>query len=197
LFYSIVTNGQNEGKLFIQQQILLDYDVERTALIIGAIICVSRIIRVISNIVFAKLYEKYQAKMGIALPTMLGMSMALLLFGSFIPSILIKIVVMGIGYTIILFVRDPFNLYIQDVLFEATPKEQHQTLLTVLSFGFKIASAGIGLVFSSILLSHPMIVVIAIMLAVSISEIIISLMLYRAILRGKQEKMEITLENHS
>jgi hypothetical protein len=188
VFYSIVTNGQNEGKLFIQQQILLDYDVEKTALIIGAIICVSRIIRVISNLIFARLYEKYQAKMGIVLPAMLATSMALLLFGSFIPHIIVKIIVMAVGYTIILFVRDPFNLYIQDVLFDATPKEQHQTLLTILAFGVKIASAGIGLAFSSILLSYPMLVVVAIMFAVSVIEIILSIILYRAILIGKKLK---------
>ena len=185
IFYSIVTNGQNEGKLFIQQQILLDFNVDTTALIIGAIICASRIIRVVSNLVFVKLYEKYQAKMGVALPVLLASSIGLLLFGSFIPFVAVKIVVMGVGYTIILFIRDPFRLYIQDVVFAITPKEQHQTLLTVLEFGVKIATAGIGLAFSAILLSYPMIVIIAIMFAIAIIEIVLSIVLYRAILNGK------------
>ena len=187
MFYSVVTNGQNEGKLFIQQNVLLDFDVESTSLIIGAIICVSRIIRVISNIIFERLYKKYQDKMGIVLPALLCSSIALIMFGSFVPQIIAKILVMTVGYTIILFIRDPFKLYIQDVLFISTPKEQHQTLLTVLEFGVKIATAGIGLVFSAILLSYPMIVVIAIMLALSIIEIVLSIMLYRAILRGKAQ----------
>jgi predicted ATP-grasp superfamily ATP-dependent carboligase len=67
-----------------------------------------------------------------------------MLCGSYIPSILWKTLVMAMGYTVILFVRDPFLLYIQDVIFENTPKEQHQTLLTVLEFGVKIAGAGMG-----------------------------------------------------
>ena len=185
LFYSIVTNGQNEGKLFIQQNILLDFNVEETSLIIGAIICVSRLIRVISNVIFEKLYKKYLDKMGVVLPALLFTSIGLLLVGSFISIVLLKIAVMAIGYTIILFIRDPFRLYMQDVLFANTPKEQHQTLLTVLEFGVKIATAGIGLVFSAILLSCPMIVVIAIMLGVAFSEIILSIILYRSILMGK------------
>jgi len=185
LFYSIVSNGQDEGKLFIQQNILLDFDVEQTSLIIGAIICVSRIIRVISNIIFEKLYKKYLDKMGMALPALLGVSIALILFGSFIPHLIAKIVVMAVGYTIILFIRDPFKLYMQDVLFAYTPKEQHQTLLTLLEFGVKIATAGIGLGFSAVLLSYPMIVIIAIMLAISVIEMILSIILYRAILTGR------------
>lgn len=188
LFYSIVTNGQNEGKLFIQQTILLDFDVEQTSLIIGAIICVSRIIRVISNVIFEKLYKKYLNKIGVALPILLGTSIGLLLFGSFIPQIIVKISVMAMGYTIILFIRDPFKLYMQDVIFANTPKEQHQTLLTVLEFGVKIATAGIGLAFSAILLSYSMLVIIAIMLAIACIGIVLSIMLYRSILIRKEPK---------
>jgi len=92
---------------------------------------------------------------------------------------------MGIGYTIILFIRDPFRLYIQDVLFAYTPKEQHQTLLTVLEFGVKIATAGIGLAFSAILTSYPMLLVIAIMFAISIIEFFVSIMFYIRVSRKK------------
>ena len=188
LFYSIVSSGQNEGKLFIQQNILIDFDVEKTSLIIGAIICVSRVIRVLSNVVFEKLYKKYLDKMGIVLSVLLGSSIALILFGSFIPEIIAKILVMALGYTIILFIRDPFNLYIQDVLFENTPKEQHQKLLIILAFGYKVATAGIGLGFSAILVTYPMVIVIAIMLAIAIIETVLSLTLYRAIMVGKKSK---------
>ncbi len=186
LFYSIVTNGQNEGKLFIQQNVLESFDEDATALIIGAIVCVSRIIRVISNVIFVKLYKRYGEKMGVALPILLFTSIGLLLVGSFIPSAVAMILVMGIGYTIILFIRDPFRLYVQDVLFAATPKEQHQTLLTVMEFGVKVATAGIGLGFSAILLGSPMVVVVTIMLAIALVGIAIAVWLYRAIMAGKR-----------
>ena len=184
-FYPIVNSGQTEGKLFIQQQILLDFNIDDTSLIIGAIVCVSRIIRVFSNVVFAKLYYKYQGKLGIALPVMLSSSIAFMLFGSLIPQVFVKIIVMGIGYTIILFARDPFKLYMQDVVFENTPKEQHQTLLTMLEFGVKLTTAGFGLGFSAILISYPMIVIMALMLAISTIDIALSIKLYRMVLIGK------------
>ena len=186
LFYPVVNNGQTDGKLFIQQQALLDFNVDDTTLIIGAIVCVSRIIRVISNVGFAKLYYRYQEKIGIALPVMLSSSIALMLFGSFIPQVVVKMVVMGLGYTVILFARDPFKLYMQDVIFENTPKEQHQTLLTMLEFGVKITTATMGLGYSAILLSYPMSVVMAIMLAVSTVTIALSVKLYRMVLIEKQ-----------
>ena len=182
LFYPIVNNGQTDGKLFIQQQILLDFDIDNTSLIIGAIVCVSRIIRVFSNVVFAKLYNKYQGKLGLALPIMLSCSIAFMLFGSLIPQVVIKIIVMGIGYTIILFARDPFKLYMQDVIFENTPKEQHQTLLTMLEFGVKLTTAGFGIGFSAILINYPMIIVMALMLAISTIDIVLSIKLYKMVL---------------
>lgn len=185
LFYPIVNNGQSDGKLFIQQQLLLDFNIDNTSLIIGAIVCVSRIIRVISNVGFAKLYYKYQGKLGVVLPVMLSSSIAFMLFGSLIPQVIVKIIVMGIGYTIILFARDPFKLYMQDVIFENTPKEQHQTLLTMLEFGVKITTAGMGLGFSAILISYPMIVIMALMLAISMIDIVLSIKLYNMVLMGR------------
>ena len=58
LFYPIVNSGQSNGKLFIQQELLKNFNVEKTALIIGLILCISRIVRVISNILFNKIYIK-------------------------------------------------------------------------------------------------------------------------------------------
>lgn len=191
MFYPIVSTGQSEGKLFIQQHVLSDLNVDNTALIIGAIVCVSRIIRVFSNIVFARLYKKYQAKMGIALPVLLSFSMGFLLFGSFIPSIFVKIAVMSVGYIIILFARDPFRLYMQDVLFENTPKEQHQTLLAILEFSVKVGTAAMGLSFSAILLSYPMVAVITILFVLSMIEIMLGIKLYKMVLSAKTLKTQV------
>lgn len=191
MFYPIVSTGQSEGKLFIQQHVLSDFNVDNTALIIGAIVCVSRIIRVFSNIVFARLYKKYQAKMGIVLPVLLSFSMGFLLFGSFIPSIFVKIAVMSVGYIIILFARDPFRLYMQDVLFENTPKEQHQTLLAILEFSVKVGTAAMGLSFSAILLSYPMVAVITILFVLSMIEIMLGIKLYKMVLLAKTLKTQV------
>ena len=79
----------------------------------------------------------------------------------------------------------------QDIIFENTPKEQHQTLLTLLSFGMKLATAGLGLAFSAILLDYPLVVVIAIMFAISLSEILLSIKLNREIVYGRAKKVSL------
>ena len=181
LFYPLVNEGQSIGKLYIQQELLARITQEDTALIIGVVVCISRLIRVLSNIVFARLYRKYKYKVGIALPALLGFALCCQLFGAMIPYMLLMVIVMAMGYIIILFARDPFRLYMQDVIFEHTPKEQHQTLLTMMAFGVKVGTAGMGLAFSGILLSYPMSVVITIMLAITIIEVLLSLKLYSMI----------------
>ncbi len=187
IFYMVVNSGQAEGKLFIQESLFLDFNVEETALILGAIICASRIIRVFSNVVFAKLYEKYKGKMSVALPVLLATSIGCVLFGACIPVLILKILVMAVGYVIILFARDPFKLCIQDILFENTPREQHQTLLVILEFGVRLARAGTSLGFSALLVHYPLALEIAILLVISIIEIILSIQLYKAVLVEKNK----------
>ncbi len=181
LFYPLVNEGQSVGKLFLQQELFLDFDAEKTALIIGIVVCISRITRVFANLIFARLYRTYQNKVGVALPMLLGIALACQLFGSMIPAIVVKICVMGLGYIIILFARDPFRLYMQDVILGHTPKEQHQTLLTMMEFGVKIGTAGIGLAFSAILVNHPISLVVTIMLAIILVQILLSIKLYQMI----------------
>lgn len=93
---------------------------------------------------------------------------------------------MSVGYVIILFVRDPFKLYMQDVIFENTPKEQHQTLITLLEFGVKIGTAGMGLSFAAILTEYSMIVVMAILFIIASIEIYLSIKLYKMIMIKKE-----------
>ncbi len=185
LFYPIVNSGQSEGKLFIQQQLLLDFDVETTALIIGGILCASRIIRVISNILFNKIYRKCKEKVGVILPVLLAISIILMIVGSFIfNQIILKIVVMSLGYVILLFIRDPFKVYNQDLALNSVDKEQQQSLLTLLELARIIVRAIISLSFTAILVHNPMIVVIVALLILSILEIIISIKLYKLITIG-------------
>jgi len=95
---------------------------------------------------------------------------------------------MSLGYMIILFVRDPFRLYIQDILFDYTPKEQHQTLMTLMEFGVKVGTAGTGFVATLVLLKYSMAVVMAITLCIAIVEITLSIWLYRLVKQNEVER---------
>lgn len=182
LFYPIVNSGQSNGKLFIQQELLKNFNVEKTALIIGGMLCISRIVRVISNISFNKIHKKYKDKVGFLLPFLLSLSLCLMVGGYLITySIILKILIMSLGYIIILFIRDPFKVYMQDLALKKAEKEQQQSLLTTLDLLRKIVRAIMSLSFTVILVNNPMIVVIIILIILSVIEISISLYLYRMI----------------
>ena len=89
LFFSVVNSGQENGKLLIQQELLKNFNVENTALIIGAIICISRIVRVIGNVMFNKIYKKLKDKVGIILPSLLCISLLCMIAGYFTESSII------------------------------------------------------------------------------------------------------------
>lgn len=185
LFYPIVNSGQLNGKLFIQQESLINFTVEKTAIIIGVILSVSRIIRVISNMIFDKMYKKFKDKIGVILPVLLAISILLMIVGYFIRgSIILKFLIMSIGYIIILFIRDPFKIYMQDLALNSTSNEYHQTLLTTIELYRKIVRAIISLGFSIVLIDYPMILVISILLILSILEILISIKLYKLVINA-------------
>lgn len=191
LFYPIVNSGQENGKLFIQQELLKLYDVEKTALIIGAMLCLSRIVRVLSNIKFDKIHKKFGEKVGIILSIALSISLVLMIIGYNIYNMpVIKFGIMSLGYIIILFVRDPFKVYIQDVALRNADKNSQQTLLTAMELSRKIVRTIISLSFTAILLKCPMILVISILVVLSIIEIFVSLYLYKMIINKNEEKEE-------
>ena len=186
LFYPIVNSGQTNGKLFIQQELLLNFNVEKTALIIGFILSISRIVRVISNIAFNKIHNKYKEKVGVILPILLCASTIFMILGYFIRnSIILKFSIMSFGYIIILFIRDPFKVYIQDLALRNVGKEGQQSLLTTMELSRKIVRAIMSLGFTMILVNNPMIIVVTILFVLSIIEIIISIRLYKSVLRYK------------
>lgn len=186
IYYPIVNNGQTDGKLFIQQELLSSFDLKSTTNIIGIIVIVSRIVRVFSNIIFVKVYEKLQNRVVILLTSMLAGAIALMLFGSFIPVIMAKIIIMALGYMVILFIRDPFRIVLQDVIFDNTKKEHHQTLLTTLEFAVRIGTASLGMVGTLLLTKYTMASVMIVFLAVMLINTVLSVILYHMILKAKK-----------
>lgn len=191
LFFPIVNSGQSNGKLFIQQELLQNFNVEKTAIIIGIILSISRIVRVISNMLFNKVHERYKDKVGVILPVLLLISCILMILGSFIKDfVILKFSIMSLGYIIILFIRDPFKVYMQDLALKNIDKNSQATLLTTMELARKVGRAIISLSFTLILLDNPMITVITILSILSVIEILVSIKLYRLVLSNSVAKIE-------
>lgn len=125
--------GQDEGKLFIQQTLLTQFSVEKTAYLISAMVLFSRIVRIISNFAFFYLYKKLRETISIWLNGMLLLALVLMVLGFLLPAALIvRFLVMAIGYALILFLRDAYTTQAQSQMLIASPHEQQQRLISLM-----------------------------------------------------------------
>lgn len=166
LFYGFsfgcIGAGQGQGKIYIQTDLINVLDVESVAIILGIIVTISRGARVVANIVFTKIYEKLGNYVGIFLSCVLILCPSFLLIGHLLPvNFWIRIVIMSVGFFLILAVRDPIMVYVQDILFQRCPKGYDQELIIYLAFFRSLGNAFVSLIVTSILfkftLSHVMV----------------------------------------
>ncbi len=181
-FFGIVNNGQADGKLFVQDEMLKLLSQQTTALFIGVMLFVSRVVRVLANTVYARVYRKMGDTAGILLAAFLVLSFALLLTGNALGAVpAIKFTVMGIGYIIVLFIRDPFKLYINNiVLLNSAPKD-HQQLMMLLEMARKLMAVAISFSVTWILSSHPMVWAVVLYCILALISAAVSFFLYRAL----------------
>lgn len=156
VLYQITDCGQTNTKLLLQYNMEEFLNHNNTVLILGFIIFLSRIGRVLSNIVFNKLYDKLKNKLSIIINIMLIISYALILFGNFIKMEYVGIIFISIGFIMFLIIRDPLENYTRTILLENTENKFHDKILIYLALVREIATVVLGLIISSILLKHEM-----------------------------------------
>lgn len=186
LFYPIVHSAQADGKLFIQQQFLEVFSENKSALIFGIVLSSARTIRVISNLTFNKVYLKYKDKVGVGLPILLVLALAVMLTGSFIGMTFVKVLLMGLGYVIYLFIRDPFKTYIQNLVLINSDVGQQQAALNVLDLVRKAMKALIELCFAAVLLKYSIRSVMIVLIVLAAIEIFFSFYLYSYLKRDNK-----------
>ena len=84
VFYSIIKMGQNNSKLFMQYDFQKFLSVEMVTYYITTIVFISRIARLVGNVIFGKVYLKIKDKMSIVLTICLALAFSLLIIGHFI-----------------------------------------------------------------------------------------------------------------
>lgn len=185
LAYTAVMNGIPDAKLFIQQDIMQQVSIEMTAIIVGTIFFLSRVARLLSNMIFVRLYNSLRLKTGIFLAGAAVIAFGCMLFGIFISFLPIKIFVMGTGYILMMFCCDPIRHYTQQVFVLYAPKEQHQNLFTYMGLAYQICSLVTGAIFSVVLLRYTMNSVMLILFATTGMSVVLMCLLYRNLVRRR------------
>ena len=176
--YALIINGQLDGKVFIQNELFKHYNETLTVTYLSLIVAISRIMRIISNIAFGKIYYKLKDKTSLVLITMLGLAFVFFSIGFYInTALIIKFTIMAIGFFIILAVRDPIKLCFQDLV------------LKWLHFSRKLGGCSLGLIISAVLLKLEMIYVMIGMAVIGIIEILLIIKFFSILRSEKEEKV--------
>lgn len=177
---TIIKLGQNNSKLFMQYDFQRVLSIEMVTYCITIIVFLSRVSRLLGNIIFGKVYQKYKNKIIIIITIILGLAFALLIIGHFLNvDIIYKIIIMSIGFFLILATRDSFKIYLEDVALENINKEEQQKVLIDMEIYRKIFSLIGSVAFTLILLKYELIIIEFILLGMCLIELLINKKLYK------------------
>ena len=175
VFYSIIKMGQNNSKLFMQYDFQKFLSVEMVTYYITTIVFISRIARLVGNVIFGKVYQKIKDKMSIALTICLSMAFLLLIIGHYINiAFIYKVILMSIGFFLILATRDSFQIYIEDVALSISNKDEQQKIVIDIEVYRRVGTLILSAIFTLILMQCDLVVVEFILLGLSIGEIFIN-----------------------
>ena len=138
LLYGTMAVCQTNDKLFMQYELKKFLDLNNVAITMSIIIFLSRISRLLSNIFFSKIYDKFKNKVLLTINVLLIASVSLFVIGSIIPLALYGSIIMAIGFVILLALRDPTENLLSNILLHNTKKENKEQAILYFQFGRRL-----------------------------------------------------------
>lgn len=182
LVYGLIINGQGNSKLLIQYDLAENFAVTAVAMYLSIIVVVSRVARLFANLIFEKVYNKFLKKFHMFIAVMLVLAFVLVVCGHFIVKpLILKFIVMAAGFCIILMIRDPFRIFIQDLALSNTKHSEQQAVFAYMELGRKIGTAGISILITAMLTKLSLIYVIILMLTLAVAHYFVARKLYKLI----------------
>ncbi len=179
VFFAVITRGQSNSQLLIQYEMGEYFDIGKTAVYFSYILVASRISRILANLSFYKLYAKLKDMISYLLPICCLVAFSFIIGGYFIETLIIKFILMGFGFCLILGIRDMFGTYMQDLLLKKYNKKE----LGIANLGLSktIAEMLLSFSFSLILLNLELLYVIIILVVLAIISFVINYRLYQEV----------------
>ena len=166
----IIDIGIDQAKLFIQYSLTNKINIKIIAIIISIVVALSNIPAILGTKFFPKIYDKIKDKSGYLLSFLLILSFTLLLIGGFINApLIIKIILMAIGYILIVMLKGPYTVYLEDLILK-NGKGLEQDLTMYFTLARNLGGAIISALASIILIYHSITHVIWLLLLISIIE---------------------------
>ena len=160
ILYGSVNLFQNNAKLIIQETLLPKITPEEIAMFISFIVFISRLVRVFTMAMFKKCYQYIGKNMLLFLSIFALLAPTCILLGFYLPiHWQLKVLLMCFGFFLVLGVREPFNILIQDLALEQSTIEEEKRVMFNLALARKISGTIVGMLISLLLFGFPLIVV--------------------------------------
>ena len=179
LLYGTLETAQENGKIFMQYFMQNHVSLEKTAIYLSIIIAFSRVSRVISDLLFNKIYNKLKNKFIILLNVILILALSFILAGSFAYSKTVAMIIMGLGFCMVLWARDPIMNFLKNALLDNCSKENQQTAMLKFNLSRRIVRCILATLVSLILLKVDVFYIMILFLVLALIYLNIILKLYK------------------
>lgn len=168
LLYPTIELSQQNGQLLIQYNLESFLKAEKVAIYLSVIVALSRIARVISNVVFPKIYARLKNKSLYLIEVLLIIALILMVFANFINEKIVSIIMMSMGFCIFLALRDPVENFLNTQLLNNTDTSKHEQVIIYFRLARQIGKFVISSLITLILLRFDLVYAMVFLLGISI-----------------------------
>ena len=155
--YGTIAVCQTNHKLFIQYELQDFLKANTVTLVLSVILFLSRISRLISNIVFGKIYDKFKKKTLYIIYFGLVTSVLLFIVGKLFFTSMYSSIMMAVGFIILLALRDPTENLLSNILLKNTKKEDQERAILYYQFMRRLVVFMLSLLATIVLLKYELI----------------------------------------
>ncbi|MCI8347231.1 MAG: hypothetical protein HFJ12_04715 [Bacilli bacterium] len=152
VIYSIIELSQTNTKLFLQYNMENFLRIDSIVIYLSIIISLSRIVRVLCDLWFIKVYKKLGNKVPQLIITLLIIALFLVLLGGIIHKNFVGIIITSIGFLIFLGIRDPLQNYMRTILLDRCKSKYHEQAILYFNIFRKLGNLIISMIITGILL---------------------------------------------
>lgn len=157
LIYGTLVVCQTNDKLFIQYELQNFLNANNVTLVMSIILFLSRISRLILNLIFGKIYDKFKNRTLYLIYFGLLISVSLFVIGKIFFASMYSSIIMAVGFILLLALRDPTGNLLSDILLKNTNKEDKEKAILYFQFTRRLVVFILSLLATMILVRYELI----------------------------------------
>mgnify|MGYP004660410883 CR=1 FL=1 len=157
LIYGTLDVCQTNDKLFIQYELQDFLKTNSVTLVMSVILFLSRVSRLILNLIFGKIYDKFKNKTLYIIYFGLLISVSLFVVGKIFLTPMYSSIIMAVGFILLLSLRDPTENLLSDILLKNTNKEDKEKAILYFQFARRLVVFMLSLLATMIFVKYELI----------------------------------------